>query len=100
MSSPERRRYLVAYDIRDERRLRRVHITVKGYGWAMQYSVFICDLDQIELIRLRMALDEIINHHADSIAIIDLGEPSQRGAACFTFLGSRPCLPTQGPVII
>jgi CRISPR-associated protein Cas2 len=100
MNAQQRRRYVVTYDIRDDRRLRRVHSTVKGYGWAMQYSVFICDLDKIELTRLRMALGEEINHRVDSIAIIDLGEPSQRGATCFSFLGAAPCLPTQGPVII
>ena len=60
-----RRRYLVAYDIRESKRLRRVHKAMKGFGWAMQYSVFICDLDALELTRLRMTLGDLI-HHMDS----------------------------------
>jgi CRISPR-associated protein Cas2 len=37
-----RHRYIVAYDIRDEVRLRRVHDVVRGYGIRLQYSVFLC----------------------------------------------------------
>ncbi|MGH8870665.1 MAG: CRISPR-associated endonuclease Cas2 [Acidimicrobiia bacterium] len=95
-----RRRYLVAYDIREDRRLRRVHKTMKGYGWAMQYSVFICDLDMMELIALRMDLGAIISHTVDSVAIIDLGDPTERGVQCFSFMGMATPLPTSGPVII
>ena len=95
-----RRRYLVAYDIRDDRRLRRVHKTVKGFGWSMQYSVFICDLDRVELTRLKMALADEIHHFADSVAFIDLGDPAERGVQCFDFLGPPPKLPVAGPLII
>lgn len=95
-----RRRYLVAYDIRDERRLRVVHKTVKAYGWAMQYSVFICDLDAIELLDLKRDLADVIHHTQDSIAFIDLGEPAERGRRCFAFMGVAPRLPTAGPVVL
>jgi CRISPR-associated protein Cas2 len=95
-----RRRYLLAYDIRDDVRLRRVHKIAKAYGWPMQYSVFICDLDRIEMLELYTALDDVINHHADSIAFIDLGEPHERGRRCFEFMGRAPTLPTSGPVVI
>ena len=78
-----RNRYLVAYDIRDPGRLRRVHKTMQSYGWAMQYSVFICDLDFIELTDLRIDLGAIIHHGLDSIAMIDLGQPEERGTKCF-----------------
>ena len=95
-----RKRYLVAYDIRDDKRLRRVHKTMKGYGWSLQYSVFICDLDAIELLALKTDLGTVIHHAADSIAIIDLGTPEQRGSECFQFMGVVSRLPTSGPVII
>lgn len=95
-----RKRYLVAYDIRDDKRLRRVYKTMQAYGWAMQYSVFICDLDFVELIGLRADLGAIINHGADSIAIIDLGQPEDRGSKCFSFMGQSHPMPTSGPVII
>ena len=95
-----RKRYLVAYDIREDKRLRRVHKTMKGYGWSLQYSVFICDLDTIELVSMKTDLGDIIHHGLDSIAIIDLGTPEERGSRCFFFMGVTNRLPTTGPVII
>lgn len=95
-----RRRYLVSYDVSDPKRLRRLHQTVKGFGWAMQYSVFICDLDQVELYDLRSQITAVMHHAEDRVAIIDLGDPRERGASCFEFLGRRPRLPTQGPVVL
>ena len=95
-----RKRYLVAYDIREDKRLRRVHKTMKGFGWRMQYSVFICDLDPMELTALQTDLGEIIHHTLDSIAIVDLGAPNERGSECFQFMGIATRLPATGPVII
>lgn len=95
-----RRRYLVAYDIREDKRLRRVHKTMKGYGWSLQYSVFICDLDTMELLAMRTDLGDIIHHTLDSIAIVDLGAPEERGSECFQFMGVASRLPASGPVII
>jgi CRISPR-associated protein Cas2 len=43
-----RRCYLVCYDIRDPKRLRRTHKLVKAYGEAWQYSVFYCTLKAID----------------------------------------------------
>lgn len=93
-----RRRYLVAYDISDDRRLRAVHTCVKGFGYALQYSVFICDLDKSELVRLKWALGDLIAHAEDRVAIVDLGDAAD--ASRFDFLGVRPTLPSQGPTIL
>jgi len=95
-----RKRVLVAYDIRDSKRLRKVHKTMLGYGWSMQYSVFICDLDAMELVSMKMELGEIIHHGEDSIAMIDIGDPNQRGRDCFEFMGVSVPLPTSGPMIL
>ena len=35
--------FLVAYDIRCPKRLRKVHREIKSQGMAIQYSVFLCD---------------------------------------------------------
>lgn len=47
-----RKWHLVAYDVRDERRLRRVARILSGYGERLQYSVFRCRLNSVELERL------------------------------------------------
>jgi CRISPR-associated protein Cas2 len=95
-----RKRYLVCYDIRDPTRLRKVHKTVKGFGWSMQYSVFVCDLSPMELFSLRAAVGKILNHDVDSVALIDCGDPAERGRDCFSFLGPYPDLPVKGSVIL
>jgi CRISPR-associated protein Cas2 len=56
-----RKRYLVAYDIREDRRLRAVHKTMKAYGDPMQYSVFLCDLDSSERVRMKADLRTVMN---------------------------------------
>lgn len=96
----DRSRFLVSYDIRDSKRLRGVHKTMKDFGWPMQYSVFICDLDSVELIRLKEQLGQIINHGEDAIAYVNLGPPAQRGRECFSFMGVRTELPVSGPTVI
>lgn len=98
----KRTRYLVAYDIREDGRLRAVHRTVKDFGYPLQYSVFICDLDAREKVDLKIGLGSIIHHLVDSVVFVDLGEPSQRGTECFEFMGegSRDDLPRDGPVVL
>jgi CRISPR-associated protein Cas2 len=68
-----RRHYLVTYDICDAKRLRRVFKTMKGFGAHLQLSVFQCDLPDIDLVRMKAALTEIIDQREDQILIIDLG---------------------------
>lgn len=86
-------RYLVAYDIRDPRRLRRVHKIAKTYGYPLQYSVFVCDLTRIELLAMKSALASEANLAADSIGIFDLGQPAGRGIECVEFLGIKRQVP-------
>jgi CRISPR-associated protein Cas2 len=95
-----RKRFLVCYDIRDPTRLRKVHKTMKAFGWAMQFSVFVCDLDPTEVFALRTRIGGIISHDVDSIALIDCGDPSERGRGCFSFMGPLPSLPSAGPVVL
>jgi CRISPR-associated protein Cas2 len=95
-----RRRYVVAYDIRDDRRLRLVHKTMKGFGQPLQYSVFLCDLDMVEKYAMRLALGELIHHGLDSVVFIDLGDAATRGGECFEFMGPHGPLPDYGPRIV
>lgn len=95
-----RRRYLVAYDIREPKRLRRVHKAMKGFGYPLQYSVFICDLDGGEKIKMRLEVGSLINAGEDSVAIVDLGDARQRGMEGFEFMGRGAALPADEPRII
>lgn len=96
----ERLRYLVAYDIREPRRLRRVHKVVKDFGYSLQYSVFVCDLTGMELLDMKSKVTAEANLREDSVAIFDLGLPAGRGVECIEFLGvRRPLEPGGEPAI-
>lgn len=95
-----RRRYLVAYDIRHPTRLRQVFKTMKAYGEHLQYSVFLCDLDGTEKPAMLLHLGSLIKHDEDSVAIVDLGEASDRGRLCFEFMGTHRPLPGGGAIIV
>ena len=88
-----RTRYLLTYDISDPRRLRRVHAVAKTYGYQLQYSVFICDLDPVRLVALERDLGDVIHHRQDRISIFDLGAPGGRGIECVRQMGVPQHLP-------
>ena len=89
----DRTRYLLAYDITHPKRLRRVHKVAKAFGYPLQYSVFVCDLDGVELVEMRRALLAEMLISEDSVGIFDLGPPKGRGLHCVEFVGVRRELP-------
>lgn len=68
-----RTRYLLCYDVRDERRLRRTIKVAERWGRRVQYSVFICDLSDIERARLEGDLRVELDVSVDYALLIDLG---------------------------
>jgi len=93
-----RRRYLVAYDIRDDRRLRSVAGCMEGYGTRIQYSVFICDLSDQEAVLMRGDIEVRMKSSEDSVMVIDLGRAGD--SSRFLFLGHHEKLPTSSAVIV
>ena len=82
-----RRCYLVCYDIRDPKRLRRVHKTMKGYGESWQYSVFFCVLKDIDRVRLQTDLEAHMNLRDDQALIIDMGSDEEASREATTTVG-------------
>ncbi|HEY6315096.1 MAG TPA: CRISPR-associated endonuclease Cas2 [Streptosporangiaceae bacterium] len=93
-----RRRYLVAYDIRDDRRLRNIAVCVEGYGTRIQYSVFVCDLSDREKVIMRSDIESLMKMSEDSVMVIDLGQAGD--SSRFLFLGHHEKLPTSSSVIV
>lgn len=93
-----RKSFLVCYDISDEKRLRKVFKTMRGYGDHLQYSIFECQLTPSDLVRLRAELREIIQHNEDQVLFVDLGPAEGRGDRVITALGlpytnlDSPCI--------
>ena len=79
--------YIVAYDISDPKRLRRVYRTMRGYGDPLQYSVFRCILSPSERVLLIEALTPIINHREDQVLFINLGPADGRAHVSIETLG-------------
>ena len=67
--------YIVSYDISDPTRLRQVHRKMKAYGDKLQYSVFLCEINDKEKNRMISTLTTIIKHNDDQVLIIPLGPP-------------------------
>ena len=75
-----RQTYIVCYDICDDKRLRRVFKTLRGWGDHLQYSVFRCELTHRELVELRAELGAIIHHTEDQVLFVDVGPVCGRGS--------------------
>lgn len=44
-----------------------------GYGDRVQYSVFLCDLNRIEMIQMKSDLADILDYGEDRILVVDIG---------------------------
>jgi CRISPR-associated protein Cas2 len=87
MSTEGARRYLVAYDIPDDKRRARIAKRLLTHGDRLQYSVFVVDTRPAGIIRIKDALSDIIKPDEDSILICDLGVLSSVDQTKFMFLG-------------
>ncbi len=65
----EKHWYLVSYDVREPKRLRRVGHLVAGYGERIQYSVFRCRLTQRAIQQLRWELAREMEAEDDLLVI-------------------------------
>ena len=94
-----RNRYIVAYDVSDGKRLRRIFKKMHGFGDALQYSVFACDLSSKERVIMEEALTAIMNLKEDRIIIIDVGPVEGRGGEVMRTLG-RQTKPKQREALV
>lgn len=67
------RLYIVAYDIADPKRWRRVFKVMHAYGQWLQLSVFQCRLTARRRAALAMRLEREIKPGADHVLILDVG---------------------------
>ncbi|MFH1921155.1 MAG: CRISPR-associated endonuclease Cas2 [Planctomycetota bacterium] len=70
--------YLVTYDVRESRRLRRTAKHLEGYGTRIQYSIFRCKLRPREMERLQWELTKILEPEDDLLIIGLCGDCAER----------------------
>jgi CRISPR-associated protein Cas2 len=98
-TAADTRLYVVAYDIREPKRWRRVFRTMHGYGEWLQLSVFQCRLSRRRQVELTAALDALIHHQEDHVLILDLGD-ADRVDLRVTSLGNAFAPVTREPLIV
>ena len=93
--------YLISYDVADEKRLRKAYKKMCGFGDAVQYSVFRCELSAVERQKLREAMWAILNFAEDRVMLVDLGPTGGRGDSCIEFWGeTRVPVSSRAAVIV
>jgi CRISPR-associated protein Cas2 len=92
--------YMVSYDICDATRLRKVHALLRGYGDAVQYSVFLCELNKRERVELQDKLEQRIHHREDQVLFIDVGPVAGRGTVAVSSIGRAAPRSERGPVVL
>lgn len=84
-----RHTYVVTYDICDPKRLRKVYKAMLGWGEHLQLSVFQCELNDRELVELRVELESLIRHSEDQVLLVDVGPCTTSAATSIRAVG-RP----------
>ena len=87
-----RHRYLVCYDVANDRRLRQLFKKMHGFGDPVQFSIFKCDLSRTEHALMRGAIQEIINARDDRVMIVRIGTVDEARTSGVEFMG-KPLAP-------
>ncbi|HSW41535.1 MAG TPA: CRISPR-associated endonuclease Cas2 [Patescibacteria group bacterium] len=99
MTRDAARRYVIAYDVPDDRRRLQLAKKLGSYGDRVQYSVFIVDVRPAKLVRLRMELIRLINPTEDSVLLCEIGPVSRGLDGRYEVIGrERPV--TEGTTLI
>jgi CRISPR-associated protein Cas2 len=64
--------WIVAYDISNPKRLRKVATCCEDFGVRKQFSVFLCRLSAADFVRLRSRLYDLVNLEEDQVLFIPL----------------------------
>lgn len=95
-----RTRYLLCYDVRDDRRLRRTAKVAEAWGYRLQYSVFVCDLSDVERASLERSLRNVLDLAADRAVLVDLGASGRSSARRLHWLSTPVRLHDSGEATI
>lgn len=94
-----RRRYLIAYDVADNKRRDTLFRLLRDHGDHAQFSVFFCDLNDRELARLRTILHDKIHHGEDQVMVLDLGSAASPLVERLEVIGKPHRPPTSAFVV-
>lgn len=81
MTLPLKHWYLIAYDVRDPKRLRKVHYYLRKQALAVQKSVFIIHTDLATLARIEGQLRQRVVEREDDLRLYAIPTPAALWAA-------------------
>ena len=59
--------YLVCFDVREDKRLRKISVAMEDFGIRVQRSVFECHLESFQLLALKQRVSDIMNPNEDNV---------------------------------
>ena len=72
---------------------------MNGYGEPVQYSVFVCDLNNKEIIIMKDDLEEFLNMAEDRVLIVNTG-PADKSSDRISTLGMSLDLRREASIVI
>jgi CRISPR-associated protein Cas2 len=81
MTTPKGHWYLIAYDVRDPRRLQRLHYYLRKHATALQESVFAIHADAAVLAEVERGIRERTNPREDDLRLYAIPGPAAVWAA-------------------
>ena len=93
---------LVSYDVSTadaagKRRLRHIAKACQNFGIRVQYSVFECNVDPAQWVRLKATLEDIFDPSTDSLRYYNLGDNYTRR---IEHVGAKPALDVEEPMVL
>ena len=93
---------LVSYDVATtdvagKRRLRRIAKACQNFGIRVQYSVFECNVDPAQWVRLKATLEDIFDPSTDSLRYYNLGDNYTRR---IEHVGAKPAMDVEEPMVL
>lgn len=67
--------YLLSYDIRHEKRLRRFHYRLSKHGLALQKSVFLIEADEQQIQHIITLVDQYTHTQEDDVRLYPIAHP-------------------------
>ncbi|WP_188830676.1 CRISPR-associated endonuclease Cas2 [Nocardia camponoti] len=100
MSRDDAHRFLIAYDVADDRRRDRLAKCLLRHGDRVQYSVFVVDVSAARMLRLQHEIAGLIVAVEDSVIYCDLGVARSVDVARYRVVGRSRHVTGSGPIII
>ena len=67
-------KYLITYDIENDKRRKKISDELEAFGYRVNYSVFECELNQTKLRKLKEKIEELVDIKYDSVRFYHICE--------------------------